>query len=238
MTTPPDKWGNDALTAYLEDYRRNQWAAFANKGQAITDLIKIDSLFLKLLENAVNPKPLLPMGFMLRSHSAYRSAVGAIMGGQQYEAQALLRLCLEHAAYGFYIGDDVDLWMLWMNRTESKASRDEVRKKFTHAKIKKYISSRAPKLAATFEKLYERMIDFGAHPNEQGYSVNSEMHRVDNTVHINSVYLHGDGGPLDLGLRTAAQIGLWALHIMQLLYPTRFDLLGIRLALEQLRTRF
>ncbi|WP_449414468.1 hypothetical protein [Ochrobactrum teleogrylli] len=238
MKPSPNNWGKDKLTSYLEDYRDNQFATFANKQAAVSDLIRIDGLFPKLLEGAINPRPFVPMNFMLRAHAAYRAATGAVMAGQLYESQALLRLCLEHSAYGFYIGADTKRWERWMNRTDSPAAKQAVRDEFTHNKIKKHIKAKSQKLGEQFEKLYDQLIDFGAHPNEQGFSLSSTLQRDADKIHMNTIYLHGDGLALDLGLKMVGRVGLWALHIMQLIYPQRYELLGIREDLEEIRVRF
>ncbi|UGY08590.1 hypothetical protein [Phyllobacterium pellucidum] len=110
----PPGWGNDSLTKYLDNYRDNQFATFVGKRAVISDLILIDGMYKLLLDGAKNPKPFIPMTFFLRAHSAYRSATGAVMAGQLYEAQALLRLCLEHSSYALYIGPDTERWKRWM----------------------------------------------------------------------------------------------------------------------------
>lgn len=237
MTTvrQPNGWGKDSLTGYLDEYRGNQFATFDNKRAAVAGLVRIDGLFKRSLDGAINPRPFVPMSFMLRAHSAYRAAAGAVMAGQLYEAQALLRLCLEHGAYGFYIGDDRDRWQRWMNRNDSEAAKKAVRDEFTHNKIKKHVAAAAPKLSRQFELLYERLIDFGAHPNEQGFSINTAIRKDGENIHFDTIYLQGDGLPLDLGLKTTGQVGLWVLHVMQLIYKERFELLGIRADLEEAR---
>ena len=95
---PPNGWGQDSFTQYLENCRNNQFGTFANKRDAVIDLTTIDKMFRKLLDEAVNPKPLLPMDFLRRAHSAFLAASGAVMAGQVYESQALLRVCLEQGA--------------------------------------------------------------------------------------------------------------------------------------------
>lgn len=234
----PRGWGDDPLTAYLDNYHDNQVATFANKQQQVADLIRIDGLMLKLLHGAINPKPLIPMSFMLRAHAAYRAAAGAIMAGQLYEAQTVMRLCLEHAAYGFYIGGDEERWKRWMNRNDSVANKKVVRDEFQHGKIKGYIAGHAKKLGERFEKLYDRLIDFGAHPNEQGFSLNSAIRKDGGNVHFDTIYLQGDGLPLDLALKTLGQVGLWVLFVMQPIYKERYELLGIRAELDEVRRRF
>ena len=236
--TPPGGWGRDSLTEYLEDYRGNQFATFANKPDEMRDLIRLDGLFLKLMKGAINVRPFFPLNFLLRAHSAYRAAVGAVMAGQLYEAQTLLRLCLEHGAYGFYIGDDSARWERWMRRSDSDASRKAVAKEFHNSKVKEHINKEAKRLGAQFELLYNRLIEFGAHPNELGFSVNTNIRKDGENVHFETVYLQADEKRYDLGLKTSGQVGLWVLHIMQLVYPERYELLGVRVEIEAIRVRY
>lgn len=234
----PPGWGNDPLTSYFEAHRANQFATFANKNGAVADLIKIDGMFYRLLNGAINPRPYYPMGFLLRAHSAFRAAVAITLSGQLYEAQALLRLCLEHTAYGFYIGADCERMARWLSRGESEANRKAVRKEFHNDKLRAHLEAQAPVMCGHFDRLYNQLIEFGAHPNELGYSANTNMTEQDGDVRLQTVYLQGDGLQLDLGLKVAGQVGLWALHLMQLIYKERYELLGIRADLEDVRKRF
>ncbi len=235
----PEGWGEDSLTGYLEDYRNNQFATFVGKAAEVADLVRIDGMMKRLFEGTVNPKPMMPMSFLLRAHSAFRSATGAVMAGQLYEAQALLRLCLEHASYGHYIGPDRDRWERWMRRNDSEAHKAAVRQEFTANKVKKALEAADAKVAEAYEHLYERLIDFGAHPNEQGFSMSSAIRRQENgDVHLDTVYLHGEGKALDLALWTTAQVGIAVLRIGQLLYPSRSKELGLDTELHTFMQKF
>jgi hypothetical protein len=182
---------------------------------------------------------MIPVTFLLRAHSAYRSAAGTVMGGQLYEAQALLRLCLEHAAYGHYIGGDTALWERWMRRNESEKNQEAVRKEFSANKVKRKLQSASAKIGTAYETLYERLIDFGAHPNEQGFSMSSAIRRQPNgDVHLDTLYLQGDGVPLDHALKTTAQVGICVLRVAQLLYPDRFSTLGLDFELSTIMKRY
>lgn len=234
----PEGWGDDTLTSYLEDYRNNQFATFVGKEAELGDLMAIDGMLTKLLLNARDPKPFVPMTFLLRSHSAYRAAAGAAMAGQLFEAQALLRLCLEHAAYGHYIGGDNALWERWMRRHDSEDHRKAVRKEFTAAKVEKKLQAADASLATAYKTLYERLIDFGAHPNEKGFSMSSNIRRENGDVHIEAIYLHSDGLPLDLALKTTAQVGIAVLRIGRIIYPSRFRDLGLDTDLDGIKRRY
>lgn len=235
----PVGWGQDDLTRYLEACRSNQLATFANNRSAVIDLTTIDRMFRQLFDGAVNPKPYLPIGFLLRAHSAFLAATGAVMAGQVYEAQAVLRVCLEQGAYAHYVGNDQPRWERWMARHDSLAAKEVVRREFTQRKIREHIKASAPDLEHIYGELYERVIDYGAHPNEQGLSLSS---KVENTVdggrrHL-TIYLHEDGLQMDMGLRMAAQVGLWVLRVAQALYPQRVQATGVLYQLEIILRRF
>jgi hypothetical protein len=231
----PLLWGNDSLTAYLEECRSNQLATFVGKSAEVSHLIEIDSIFKSFLENFRDPEPLVPVTFLLQSHSAYRVAVGTIMAGQVYESQALLRLCLEHATYGHYIGSNDERWKTWMGRHDTAQSKKTVRKEFSESNIRRNLKKADENIGAAYEKIYELLIDFGAHPNEKGFSVSSAIRKVPNgDTHIDAIYLHGDGMGLNLGLKRAGQVGHCVLRIGRIMYPQRFSDLGLNEALNQL----
>lgn len=238
QSSPPE-WGKDPLTGYFDNYLTNQYATFANKDSEVDDLITIDGMFLKLLDGATNPRPFIPMAYLLRAHAAFRAAAGAVMAGQIYEAQALLRVCLEQGAYSHYVGDDKARWELWMNRHNDEASMKAVRAEFTHGKISKHISAAHSGLGAIYTQLYNQTIDYGAHPNERGSSLSSmTVDTEDGGKKFLAIYLHGDGRLLDFGLRTTAQVGLWVLRIAQEIYPTRTQALGLPHTIADMSKRF
>lgn len=235
----PTGWGQDPFTRYLDTCRANQLATFANKRSAVIDLTTIDGMFRKLIDGAVNPKPFLPMGFLGRAHSAFLAAAGAVMAGQVYEAQAQLRVCLEQGAYAHYIGDDQARWERWMNRHDSPAAKQAVRDEFTHGNICRHIKAAAPELGGIYSELYDRVIDYGAHPNERGSSLSSMMEETeDGGRRFSTICLHGDGLQMDVGLKTTAQTGLWVLGIAQELYPLRVQATGVKYELEVILKRF
>ena len=236
---PPPGWGQDLLTQFLDTARRNQFATFANKNVAMNDLISLDSMFTKLVADPVTAKLFAPMSFFLRAHSAYRAAVGAVCSGQFYEAQALLRSCLEHAAYAHYVADEPTRYEVWLNRHESMDTKKSVRTEFLLKKIIEVLTVSSEDLGYIFSKLYEHTIDYGAHPNERGVSLSSEVVITDGgEKRFSAIYLQRDGLALDLGLKNAAQVGLWALSVAALIDPARVQRLGIDQGLAEMRRRY
>ncbi|MBU2328350.1 MAG: hypothetical protein KJ755_13505 [Alphaproteobacteria bacterium] len=98
--------------------------------------------------------------------------------------------------------------------------------------VKRKLQEADPKTGKAYEALYERLLDFGAHPNEKGFSMSSNIRRENGDIHIDALYLHGDGTPLDLALKTTAQVGICVLRIARILYPQRFKEVGLDAALD------
>ncbi len=235
----PVGWGRDPVTTYLDGVRSNQFATFANKQSAFADLIEIDGMFRRLLDGAMNPKPLLPASFLLRSHSAYLAALSAVASGQLYEAQSLLRGSLEQAGYGCFIGNNQERWELWMNRHDSPDSLKSVRREFTHGKIVQHLTSADVSIAEIYAKLYDWTIDYGAHPNERGASMSSAIRDLpDGAKQIQAIYLYDDGLLMDFCLRETAQVGLCDLRIACLIYPARTKAVGIEYQLQEICKRY
>lgn len=90
-------------------------------------------------------------------------------------------------------------------------------------------------LHSILEKLYDRTIDFGGHPNERAVSSSATLTRYGDTAVIHNHLLHGDSLALDHVLKTTAQVGLGSLMVFQLTFRGRFDLLGLRDTIDELR---
>ena len=91
LNPPPPGWGTDALTAFLDDARRNRFATFANKPE-FKRLIKLDACFLRVVTDWLNPKDLLAPFLLMRSHSAFRAACEHAAAGQVVEVFPQIRL--------------------------------------------------------------------------------------------------------------------------------------------------
>jgi hypothetical protein len=189
----------------------------------------------RLLKDAVNPRPQRPMFFMVRAHSAYRAAAAQVMSGQVFEMNAALRLALEAMAYGVLIGDDQDKFEAWAKRSDSPKARAQVREDFQQFKLRAALRSLAPRIANDYQVLYERMIDWGAHPNEQGMFASTATERSDDAYLVRQIYLHASGLPHNAAMLTLYRVGMWIVALARLLWSARCELLGISHEYEALR---
>ena len=54
------------------------------------------------------------------------------------------------------------------------------------------------------------------------------VNRDDGGRYIAQQYLHGDGLPLLVGLKTATQVGMVSLEILNEVFGARFEILGVK----------
>jgi len=235
VLTPPDDWTADSLTEFLEAAYRNRFGMFANKKDWSQRLINLDGCFVQVAKEWLNPRNLITTLFFLRCHSAYRAACEHAMAGQVTDAFPQIRACLEYAGYALHIHNNPELAETWLRRHDDEIAKKAVKKEFTVSNVRATIEKANRQAAKVFSDLYERAIDFGGHPNEQAITGSLKMTDQGDRKLYESIYLHGDGLALDHALKTTAQTGVCALEILQEAFPERFELLGVRAALLDLR---
>ena len=238
MIDPPHGWGDDTLSESFDMARLNSYASFANKRPAVADLVEIDRLFPLVIKDARNLKPFFPANFFLRSHSAFRVAAQLAMSGQAFEATAMMRLLLEHAGYGLFIGADTERLRRWFARGENRQNDDAFRKEFSANAIKRCVSERHAQIGHAYQHLYNHCLNFGAHPNEAGAMLSTAIKRGDELTVVETIYMHDKPLVIDAGLKATAQCGLTSLRIAQLVYPARFDEVGATARVDALCQRY
>jgi hypothetical protein len=93
QTAQPDKvpdlappgWGEDKLSTFLQVARDNEFATFHNKRTEYELLRDIDDCYLKLADNLLNTKAMVPALLFYRSHAAYRGSCRTALAGQATE---------------------------------------------------------------------------------------------------------------------------------------------------------
>lgn len=235
MHRRPYGWAEDNLSRYMETAARNRFATFANKKEWFQRLADIDAAFERICAGWRNPPDIEAAWLVLRSHAAFRAACEHSMAGQLMDAHALLRNCLEAAAYGLYMRGNRERAAIWMSRQRSDADRRKTKATFTIGAIKETIRATDAAMATVFDTLYQRTIDFGAHPNDQGVLGSLELTELPEGMRHDFLYLQGDGTNFDLALKTSAQVGVCALELGSLAFPDTFSSTGVKLKLPHLR---
>jgi hypothetical protein len=235
---PPPGWGNDKLTDFHTQAFHNSLASYVQMRRPAVDmLIDIDALFHQAAENLRNPPDFLGAMLLLRSHSAYRAATRLAMSGEAPETFPLLRACLEYALYAVHINRNSGHGEIWLRRHDNEAARTRAKRTFQHVAVMETLESVDATLAGQIKSLYERSIDFGAHPNERAMTGSMTIEEVSDGRVFSAVYLHGDRLVLGHLLKTTAQVGVGALLLLSIVFRNRFTLLTIDMRLEALKAR-
>jgi len=106
---------------------------------------------------------------------------------------------------------------------------------FSYRKVLAAVTAVNQHAGERFEKLYQRTIDFGGHPNERSVTGNMSMVEEGDRRVMLPFMLQGDGPALDLALKTTAQCGVCSLEILQEVFGALFELLGVKAAILGLR---
>jgi len=234
----PDKppgWGTDELSNFLDVARSNSYATFHNLRDEYRRLEDIDGAFRKVVDSLINTKDWFAAFFLLRAHSSFLGGVRLSISGQVSEGYACLRLALENALYGFYLSRNPGSRETWLSRHDSDAAKKKVRNEFkirTLFDTLKRVDAHEAQVAQT---LYERSIDYGAHPNERALMQSMKMHKEADKIEFKVIYLTEDTLSLRLVLKTCAQVGVCCLGIFRHVYRERFDLVGLTDTLSALR---
>jgi hypothetical protein len=236
VSTPrPPGWGGDDLSQFLDFTRHNQFATFHAKKVRYAELSTLDACFYTVAKNITNPANAISPVLFYRCHSAFRCACATTMAGQIAETFVLLRSCLEYAAYGFAMFIDPALTMVWLNRHQDDKAKKASVQEFQIKNIRGMIDQVDTRLTAVFQELYDRAVDFGAHPNERAATSNMAINQEDDMTYIVQQYIQGDGLQLEHGLKSTAQVGVCCLQLFQHAYYAKFMLLGVRDTLIDLR---
>jgi hypothetical protein len=233
-TLLPPKWGQDKLTEFFNTVENNTYATFANMPKETELAIKIDNLYRKALELANNSGVAFQYLFIPRAHSAYLAGVRLAMGTQVPESYMVARGCLENALYGFFLFKHPEHIELYLNRDNSDETRSAFKKKFRLNEIIQVLIRHHPQVGNAVDMLYERTIDWGAHPNEKALTSNMSMKRGDGKIRFDGHYLTDNEKPIKLCLKTIMLAGVSGLKIAECMLSERFKITLLSDELEQL----
>jgi hypothetical protein len=234
FTNPaPPGWAQNGLTQFLETAHRNSWATYVKLKDDADRLERLHLLLKTAGENLTNSPDWFAGFFLLKAHSHYLAAVRLAMGCQIPETHMVLRGCLESALYGFYLHKNPASRITWLSRHNDEASKKRVKDEFKNRTMLDLLTSSNQHVGSVAETLYDRTIDYGAHPNERALSTNLRKKEGEDFVQFDYNYLHDDPLPLKLALRTCAQVAVCCLRIFQLVYKERFELLGLTVQIER-----
>jgi len=223
----PENWGKETLTEFIDAANQNSYGVFVHYKDWFSTLQRIDSAFDKFSSNLLNPPSFYEPFLFIRAHSSYRGAVRLSTSGQLPESYSLLRGCLEYALYGFYFSKYPASIQTWIERDESDAGKKKARNELTFGKMLNELEQSSSATGKVARIIYERTIDAGAHPNRKTITLAMQQRDAEDSVFFTLAQLNTAHEPLILSLKTSVQVGICALKIFRLIFPERFDILGI-----------
>jgi len=231
----PPGWGGDSLSEFLEHAHNNRYASFVHKREWYGRLSEIDGCFATISRDWMNPQNEISAFLFIRAHGAYRAACGMALAGQVVETFVLLRSTLEAAGYALHIHKNDEFASKWLKRHEDEAGMRLQKKAFEMRLVKQTIVTADRAAGPRFDALYQRTIDHGAHPNVFSIMGNALVANDADGLTAQHVLLHGEGLALEHALKSTAQVGICALDVLQCAFGARFELLGIRHLMTELR---
>jgi hypothetical protein len=123
-----------------------------------------------------------------------------------------------------------------MGRHVGAAQMKAQKQAFAVASVREAIGRHDAKLATIFDDLYQRTIDFGGHPNPHGSFSAMVLDERGPETGLTAVALSNDATIIAHALKSTAQVGVTALHVLQHVFKAKFELLGIRQDLDALKS--
>lgn len=232
----PDNWATDSLSKYIDVAIKNIGATFANDKNEYPLISEIDRIYLEIAQALNNPGERIIEAILLyRSHSSFRAAAMLAMSGMVPETFVQLRNCLENALYSLHIQKNEGYGEIWLNRHTDDDSLKAVKNHFKMVNVKKTLQETDANNYEVAQKLYDRTIDFGAHPNEMASTSSLAITEENGDIKLQQTYLTGGDMQQRHAMKTAAQVGVCTLYILRKIFKERFDILGLTEKLDKLR---
>jgi hypothetical protein len=213
------------LEDFFEALRTNQRANQKIYPESYAIIARIDACFVRAGENLINPKPEIAGILLLRCQHAFKAAAAMALAGQAADVFPVLRSVLEYAGYCLLIAETPSLESVFILRHADEAAMKEQRDAFQIKAVKGAVSRHCTAALTTlYDDLYQRTIDFGAHPNPHAVlSVTSTD--VNERQMARTVYAITKEPRIVLNaLKSTAQIGLMALHVLERVFKEKFEL--------------
>jgi hypothetical protein len=225
-----DDFGSDELTKRISEAWHNIRATWSQHERIVKLLSSINDLFMKYvqvfckLSKETNIESS-PAAFLARAYGCYIAAVRISSSGQSAEAFVMFRACIENALYGYYIEKQPELANIWVERHQSEEAEKLTKKNFRLADILDFLSKQEPQIGPYIKDMYDRSIDYGAHPNV--YSIGLNLRYIENEgKHVMDIF-NNDPYILKCCLLANARFGLGCVSVFRLIYPEELRSCGV-----------
>lgn len=197
---------------YLKAAAEAERESLAEHAGFVGFIDELDSAFRGLVTGKTYGSSLVCSFLGINAHASFLAAASTAIRGQAPATFAVLRSCVESAAYAFLVSQDKSDGDLWLARHQRP---DEMRAKFTVNRAVQKLSS-DPELAAKLKETYQWMIEFGGHPNPRSVVDHVRFKEEANEGHpVSFIYIQSPGTVgLVRSLSATIENGCIALAIM------------------------
>ena len=230
------RWGKSKLSNLIDMAHKNTLISYVLLNSHFNLLENTLEIFEKSqnLISVSNPNEMIVASFLTRAHSNFVASVRLGTSGQLTESYALLRLCLENTLYAFYMHKVPTSLRIWDSRQTSEKDRKLCRSTFKIIEMIKELKKENPQIADSAKHLYDKCIDYGAHPNLLGVIMNVTVLGEKILERI----LNPEDGLMRFCLLLETDVALTTLSIFSLVYPTEFNRGNIPIMIENVRKTF
>lgn len=233
----PDSWGSEPVSEFLHfAYLNNVKFLTDHSGMPSVKAIReTDDLYVQFtrIKFQMAKHHVLP-NFITRSRSSFLGAIRLATSGETVESYMVSRGCLENALYALHIYEDKEFvyindgktitkdqesngsqrvqkrFKTWLKRNASPEANKECRKVFSNSNVKKTLLEKNGVLGNAVSALYDRTINYGAHPNFGGIAATCQIELEGSE---DGFLLPPDNTAFKLGVQTVVEIGVCCLFI-------------------------
>jgi hypothetical protein len=242
MTTeqklPP--WGQDQLSTFFQTAEDNDRVTSLKLSSIYSLLQRVDVAFRHVevaIEKDTRQEILVPRFLIVRTHSSFLASIRLAMSGQLPESYPVLRAGIEQAWYALYIAKDPcphERVTVWLRRNEDQTSRSKCKNEFRVQNVLSTHESFDSVTVKQLHELYEKMIDYGAHPNEMSlFAAMSESETEQETTFKVGI-LFPELVPIVATLQMTVAVAVGALKVFHRVFPERFRIMSLDTEIEAL----
>ncbi|MBL9164821.1 MAG: hypothetical protein JNL18_18985 [Planctomycetaceae bacterium] len=205
-----EQWADHPLAHFFAAAWRNTVRSFSRQRAHYETLAEVDGVFRELVEHAAESPERLAGSMLIRTHGSFLAASSLALSGQIAESYALMRNALRSALHGVFIAGDAERQRIWVARADDEQAAERMRAAFATGPMLRHLRELDAATSAIYERLQQRTIERGAHPNAYGtLAHNGDAQPTD----FSRAYLVTDDEVQRMALRTIAQVGICALSM-------------------------
>ena len=225
-------WGQDELSRFLETAEYNARVTSLTFSDVYRLLQRTDSAFREItegLERDFRQDLLVPRFLIAKTRSSFLGSIRLSMSGQVPESYSVLRTGIEQAWYALHIAKDQHAPKraeVWMCRNDDEAAKKKCKTEFQVKKVHLTHESFDTMTARRLHILYEKLIDLGAHPNQQVILASMNLSETSGETIFQVGLLAPKPITVLLALKQAVEAAVGMFKIFQLIFPERFKIMS------------